>query len=175
MMDIAAQAFACDRTRVITLAWNQPNVYEWVMDSQNRPIVVDDWHQDVVHVGGGTITQPTQPQRDYLYNVQRYYHGELDYMFNSLKAVQEGDGNLFDHCLIVYVNEFSDGARHSHLGKPYFLAGKLGGVLQTGRWLNFNSVPHNRLHLSILRAFGFDDAVFGEADYCSDGPLTGLI
>lgn len=175
MMDLITQAFACDRTRVITMAWNQPNIFEWVRDSQNRPIVVDDWHQDVVHVGGGTLTQPTNPQRDYLYNVQRYYHGELAYMLSSLKNVVEGDGTLLDHTLVVYVNEFSDGARHSHLGKPYFLAGKAGGRLQTGRWLSFNSVPHNRLHLSILRTFGFDDAVFGEPDYCNDGPLTGLV
>jgi hypothetical protein len=175
MMDIITQAFACDRTRVITMAWNQPNIYEWITDSQNRPIVVDDWHQDVVHVGGGTLTQPTQPQRDYLYNVQRFYHGELNYMLSSLKAVVEGDGTLLDHTLVVYVNEFSDGARHNHLGKPYFLAGKAGGALETGRWLNFNSVPHNRLHLSILRVFGIEDTVFGEPDYCDGGPLTGLV
>jgi hypothetical protein len=175
MMDIATMALACDRTRVVTMAWNQPNIYEWLRDASDNPIIVDDWHQDIVHVGGGTLTTPTTPQRNYLRTVQSYYHGELNYMLSALKGVTEGDGTLLDNTLVLYVNEFSDGARHSHLGKPYFIAGKCGGSIQTGRWLNFDGVPHNRLLLSVLRAFGFDDAVVGETDYCSDGPLTGLV
>jgi hypothetical protein len=174
MMDIIIEALACDRTRVVTMAWNNPNVYDWLHDVNNNVIQCDDWHQQYVHPGGGTVGTPS-PQRDWLQRVFTYYHGEANYFLDKMKNTPEGDGSLLDHSLVYYANEFSNGSTHSSLGKPYWLAGKLGGVLQTGRWLQFNSVPHNRLMLSVLRAFGQNDATFGDPQFCGDGPLTGLL
>jgi hypothetical protein len=174
MVDILVMALACDRTRVVSMAWGQPNIYDWLMDQNGVKIEADDWHQQYVHAGGGTVAMPS-PQRDRLFRVFSYYHGEINYLLDRLKAMPEGDGTLLDHSLVYYANEFSDGAAHLHTNKPYFLAGKLGGALQTGRWLQFQSVPHNRLLLSVLRAFGQEDATFGEPQFCTDGPLTGLV
>jgi hypothetical protein len=174
MMDILAMALACDRTRVATMAWDQPNLYDWLTDVNGQVIQADDWHQQYVHAGGGTVTMPS-PQRDRLFRVFRYYHGEANYLLDQLKAIPEGDGTILDHSLVLYANEFSDGSVHSHQAKPYFLAGKLGGVIRTGQWLDFGGVPHNRLLLTVLRAFGQQDATFGEPQFCTDGPLTGLM
>ena len=45
--------------------------------------------------------------------------------------------------------------------------------LRTGRWLKFNSLPHNNLLVSILNLFGDTRQTFGAPQYCT-GPLTGL-
>jgi hypothetical protein len=174
MMDLIVEALACDRTRVVTMGWDEPNVYDWLTDANGQVIQADDWHQDYVHPGGGTVAMPS-PQRDRLFRVFRYYHGEANYFLDKMKSTTEGDGTLLDHSLVLSINEFSSGSTHSSLGKPYWIAGKLGGMIQTGRWLQFNSVPHNRLLLSVLRAFGQTDATFGDPQFCGDGPLTGLV
>ncbi len=174
MCDLAVEALACDRTRVLTMAWGQPSYYHHLRLANGNRIRVDDWHLDVVHVGGGTVARPSSV-REHLFQVQRWMHQELAYLFGRLKQVPEGDGNLLDHCLILYANELGDGATHSHYDKPYFLAGGANGRLRTGRFLEYGGVPHNRLLLSLLRAFGFDDPVFGERDLCRGGPLTDLI
>jgi hypothetical protein len=56
---------------------------------------------------------------------------------------------------------------------PYILAGKAGGALQTGRWLQLRSQPHNNLLVSILNMFGLPNTTFGHADYCT-GPIAEL-
>jgi hypothetical protein len=44
-----------------------------------------------------------------------------------------------------------------------------------GRSMKFKSgVPHNRLLLSLAEAMGHPTPVFGNPEYCTDGPLTGL-
>lgn len=174
MSDLATEALACDRTRVVTLAWGQPNTYEWLRNEGGQPIRTDDWHLDVVHVGGGTRGRPT-PQRDLLFRAQRYYHEELAYLLGRLRDVREGDGTLLDNCLVLYVNELGDGATHSHRNKPCIVAGKAGGAIRTGQWLELSAVPHNRLLLSVLRAFGFEDPTFGIPDLCAGGPIEGLL
>src|SRR5262249_43377935 len=129
MMDLIIEALACDRTRVVTMAWDEPNVYDWLTDANNQVIQADDWHQDYVHPGGVTVADPS-PQRDRLFRVFKYYNGEASYFLDKMKATPEGDGTLLDHSLVLYVNEFSNGSTHSHLGKPYWIAGKLGGMIQ---------------------------------------------
>ena len=43
-----------------------------------------------------------------------------------------------------------------------------------GRSLKFPKVSHNRLLMSLAHGFGHHLERFGNADFCGDGPLTGL-
>jgi hypothetical protein len=172
MVDLAVMALTCDLTRVITLGYRQPSAYEWLRDARGNKIMVNDWHLDVVHVGGGTRAAPT-PQRDALFRVQQYYHQELAYLLERLKATPEGDGNLLDSTLVLYVNEFGNGALHGHGDKPCLIAGRAGGAIRPGRWIDAAG-PHNRLLLSVLQAFGIEQASFGDPRFCARGPFTGL-
>jgi hypothetical protein len=46
---------------------------------------------------------------------------------------------------------------------------------KTGRMMSAGGKPHNQLLLSIAHAMGLSDLDrFGNPDFCSDGPLTGL-
>lgn len=109
-------------------------------------------------------------------------------ILQGLKDTPEGEVTMLDNSLLLFTSEFSMGAVHSVTDVPILLAGKAGGALRTGRHLNYNSLAaanadtydyattastHN-LFTSILHAFGFDDAHFGNDNAYVEGPLSGL-
>ena len=82
--------------------------------------------------------------------------------------------NVLDNTVIVWGNELSLGNSHSHSEIPFLLLGSAGGALKTGRYLQFGSVPHNRLLVSLLQVMGVDASSFGHSDFGKEGPLAGL-
>jgi hypothetical protein len=92
-----------------------------------------------------------------------------------LQQIPEGDGTLLDNTVVLWCNELAKGNVHGRVNAPYVLAGRAGGALRSGRFLNFDGdVPHNNLLLSLTHAMGLDDTSFGNPDWCT-GPLTGLL
>ena len=91
-----------------------------------------------------------------------------------MAQIPEGDGTLLDNTVVLFVNELSRGNTHSHAGMPFFLAGGAGGRLRTGRFLEYDGVPHNNLLASVGQLMGSDETIFGDARFC-DGPLVGLL
>ncbi len=101
----------------------------------------------------------------------------------------EGDNTLLDNSLMLVTSEFSNGSKHYAANQPVLLAGRAGGALQSGRYLDYNQHAagdpntlqydsnesiHN-LFVSILQLMGQDDTSFGSADAIHDGPLPGLV
>jgi hypothetical protein len=92
-------------------------------------------------------------------------------MANKLKAVPEGDGNMLDNTLIVYISE-SGSTQHTStsLTFPLFTVGKLGGKFKSGRYINYPSwgqKGHRTLsnfHTSILHGVGHPRDHFGNYD-----------
>lgn len=100
----------------------------------------------------------------------------------------EGDNTILDNSLVLYTSEFSNASQHVARNQPLLLAGGVGGRLQTGRNLEYNSErvanpntnayettasTHN-VYTSILRLFGGDDAHFGNGDAIEQGPIARL-
>ena len=100
----------------------------------------------------------------------------------------EGGRTLLDNSVLLYTSEFSDPAGHMSVNTPVLLAGSAGGVLRTGRHLDYNTRAvadpntleyasdeslHN-LYTSILQALGGTDTHFGSAHATHRGPLPGL-
>ena len=82
-----------------------------------------------------------------------------------------GTGSMLDHTTIVWTNELGKGNSHTLNDIPFVLLG--GGLgFQTGRSLQFNGVPHNRLLLSFAHAFGHKLETFGNPTLSKDGPLA---
>jgi hypothetical protein len=82
---------------------------------------------------------------------------------------------MLDNSLLLWCNELGKGNTHSRDNAPYVLAGRAGGGLQTGRFLQFEEdQPHNDLLVSILNLMGIEQESFGNADWCN-GPLPGLV
>ena len=91
---------------------------------------------------------------------------------NKLDSIPEpgGYGTMLDNTTIVWTNELGKGNSHSHDDIPFVLLG--GGLgFQTGRALQFEKVPHNRLWLSLAHAFGDQIESFGNQELSQEGPL----
>lgn len=159
-MDLMVLAFACDLSRVVTLQWSTAE-------------------STTVHSHAGVTGEHHRMSHDLgtygndLKKVDTWFNEQFAYLLSEMKKINEGDKTLLDNSLIFFPNELSEGEAHLRRDMPYLLAGKAGGQLQTGRYLKYNSEPHNKLYTTFLNMFGVDAKGFGEADY--PGALTGLI
>jgi hypothetical protein len=163
MMDMMFYAQTCDLTRVSTFMWS--NADSW----QYFPwIGVDEEHHALSH-----LTDAASIEK--LNKINLWYSEQIAYFLSLLDGVSDGeDGTLLDSSLLLWGNEIGEGATHTHQDIPWVLAGSCGGHFATGRALEYDSVPHNNLMLSVLHAFGMEEQQsFGAPENCT-GPLAGL-
>jgi hypothetical protein len=161
-LDMMTIALACDMTRVASMLWSSAS-----SDIRFTWIGIKTGHHTISHDTGATA-------RGQMTQIHTWYSGEVAYLMDKLKAVQEGGSTLLDNTLIVWGNELADGAAHSQQPIPVLMAGKAGGVLKTGRYIDFGKKKHNPLLVSICNLMGLTDVTkFGTLDDGS-GPLSGL-
>ena len=164
-VDLLVDGFARDRCRVATLQFTNS-----VGGAKHRWLGIDEGHHTISH-------EPDSDDDavDKLTRINAWYAERVADLVRKLKATPEptGDGTLFDHTTVVWTNEMGTGNSHSLNDIPWVVLG--GGLgFGTGRALHMGDVPHNRLLLSMLRAYGIDDATFGQPDLCDGGVLSGL-
>ncbi|NDC62795.1 MAG: DUF1552 domain-containing protein [Planctomycetia bacterium] len=140
LCDLVALAFQCDATRVVT--------FVLANEGSNKPypfIGVPEGHHDLSHHGGNAEKQAK------IRAINLFHCGRVAYLLERLDAVQEGEGTLLDHSMIVYGGGIHDGNRHNHEDLPIILAGGGCGTLKTGRHLRFPAeTPLGNLWLSLL-------------------------
>jgi len=165
MMDLMVLALACGQTRVASLQWSRsvsPVRFTW--------LGIDDEHHGLSHASNSDSVAQQK-----LTLINRWYAERYASLISKLKSYPEGNGSLFDNCLLLWCNELGTGNTHSRENAPYVLAGSAAGSLATGRYLQFDGmVPHNNLLLSILKIMGLPDTTFGKAEWCT-GFLPGLV
>lgn len=163
-MDLAVMAFACDSTRVASIQASRS-----VSNTRYTWLGLDRGHHDMSHDGdenAGTIESLTQ--------INTWLSEQFAYLLERMKSIPEGDGTMLDNTLIVWGNELGRGNSHSRHPVPFVLAGSAAGAIETGRFLDYEDVDHNRLLVSICRAMGLDDVdTFGNTDQGS-GALAGV-
>ena len=87
-----------------------------------------------------------------------------------LKAIPEGDGNMLDNTLIVFLSSAGHVHHANYENFPMLLVGNLGGRFKTGRYLHYPSYgqPGNRtlgsFYTSLLHAVGHPRDGFGQID-----------
>ncbi len=165
-IDQLVMSLACDLTRVASLQWSASVsgvVFSWLGHTSS--------HHDISHYGDDDPTMSPQ-----ITEINIWYAEQVKYLLDQLAAVPEGDGTLLDNCLIVWGNELSRGNSHGNRPVPFVLAGGAGGMLQTGRYMDYGEIAHNRLLVSICHVMGLADQMsFGDNDPSGDGGLVGLL
>jgi hypothetical protein len=79
---------------------------------------------------------------------------------------------MLDHTQIVWVNELGKGNSHTLNNIPFLLIGG-GAGFKTGRALDFDDQPHNRLWLALAHGLGHEElTTFGSERHCAEGPLS---
>jgi len=169
-IDLAVLAISCDVSRVVTLiprpCGGGSNYLPWLGLPGSEDYTYGEMHEQS-HF-------PNDPDRRATFlRMLTWFTEQYAYFIQKLKDVPEGEATLFENTTVFQFSEISDGAAHSVQNMPYVLAGSLGGAFRTGRYLRYESIPHNNLLVSILQAFGSQETTFGDPTLCT-GPLAGL-
>jgi hypothetical protein len=162
-IDLLVAALLCDVTRVTSLLWagaaNEVR-FTWLNQTSGAHTISHD------NSANG------QSQR---VAAHVWFSGEVAYLLGKLKAIPDGTGTLLDNSLVVWGNELADGAAHSQQPIPVLIAGKAGGVLKTGRFIDYGKKKHNGLLVSMAQLMGLPEITkFGSLDD-GTGPLPGLV
>jgi len=175
--DLIAVAFACDLTRVATLALTQlPN------SAFGAP--PGDVHQDFAHLCDPPNPDPTAYEQMTRYH--RHHATQILDFLQTLDSVPEGNGTMLDNTLVVWMNEMADGT-HNQDVYPMVLFGGSNIPLRWGRYLRFDmngrvplgsssynqqrpsGMPQNRVLATLGQAMGVDVDVVGDAEVAGEG------
>jgi hypothetical protein len=175
-MDMMAMALACDLTRVGTIQFGRagaPHRFMWLgKEFGTDPIVGPACQAKGFHALAHR--EVDADSRAKLVRIHVWYAQQLAYFLEKLASIPEAGGTMLDNTAVVWLNELGTGGDHSHRNTPWVIAGNAGGFFKTGQLASFPGEPHNRLLLSLCHAMGVNTEVFGDADYCKSGALTGI-
>jgi hypothetical protein len=150
-------AFACDLTRVVTLAVGMP------------PISVSNQH-DLCHQTSDKTDGDAHKVRD----AQVRYFEQFAKLAELLDGVKESDGSsLLDNTAIVWVGQIANG-NHAKTGHKWTVVGSLGGFFRTGQYLNVAGTPHSNLFTSLAQGMGISVDSFGAAEACTGPHLDAM-
>ena len=89
---------------------------------------------------------------------------QLALFVDRLAAIEEGDGTLLDHMVLLATTDTSNPRGHWVSNFPILTFGSLSGQLQTGTHLRSVNDNAARVGLSLIRAMGIGAASFGHGD-----------
>jgi hypothetical protein len=156
-------AFANDMARVASLQFTNS-----VGQARMRWLGIEEGHHSLSH--DPDLNEPSQEK---LVKINVWFCEQLAMLARKLAETPEpgGSGSLLDHTTILWTNELGKGNSHTLENIPFVLVG--GGIgFKTGRSLQLEKTPHNRLWLSLAHAFGHELKTFGNPKLCEAGPLA---
>jgi hypothetical protein len=164
-IDLMVNSFANDFARIATLQYTNS-----VGGAKMSWLGVDEGHHELSHK-----SDDDKDAQDKLLKINTWYCEQLAYLAQRLAETPEpgGQGSLLDNTLIIWTNELGKGNSHTLDNIPFLCVG--GGMdWKMGRSHHLGNVPHNRFLLALAHGFGHHLEKFGNPNFCSAGPLTGL-
>jgi len=148
MMDLLVLALRSDATRVAT-----------VMTAHGFSRQMFPFLEGVTSDHHGMSHHREQPKLVAEYtSVCVWFMEQFAHLLDQMRAVDEGEGTLLDHTLLLYGCGMKDGNGHVSKDLPLILAGRGGGALRPDGRIHV-APPGSRLadlHLSIGREFGLE-------------------
>jgi hypothetical protein len=103
--------------------------------------------------------------------IDHYVVEQFAYFVEKMKSIKEGDKTLLDNSMVLLGNGNGDGARHDHKSCAMLLAGRGGGTINPGRYIQYPlGTPMSNLWLSLMDRMGVHVERHGD----STGRLTAL-
>lgn len=167
MADLIYMAFVCDLTRVATLQitcfQSHMNVFK-VSESLGLPIRADQ--HEAGHNGDANNRGQLPVSTLLKWHVSIYAQ-----LLTKLKSVNEGDGNVLDHSVVLFVPEGGHGVQlndatslwqtHSVEDMAMLVAGRAGG-LKPGKHVKATGTHPVRCLISAMKAAGVKEEKLGE-------------
>jgi hypothetical protein len=144
MAKLGALAMATDQTRVFNLAISEPGSNIFV---PGDPL----GYHITTHMEAIDLTLGYQP-RVAEYNI--YSMEILASVLKEMDAIQEGDGTLLDHSMVMAYSDQSYAKIHAVDGIPIMLAGGASGRMKTGYHIAGGGNPVSRVGLTVQKAMG---------------------
>jgi hypothetical protein len=120
-----------------------------------------------VHEGHhATSHHQNRPEKiDKLVRIQTYHIGLLADFLKKLNSIQDGDGTLLDHSLLLFGSNMSNSNAHNHFPLPNLVLGKAAGNHKGGRHLKYpDHTPMTNLILSMLDKVGVPQDMLGDSN-----------
>jgi hypothetical protein len=109
--------------------------------------------------------EDTKRREDYG-KMNRYHFSQAAYLAKKLKAIPEGDGNLLDHSLIMWVSNMGNGNQHNHNNVAHVWVGGANGAMKPYGDTHFRAkepTPAANILLSTLHLFGLQKESIGDS------------
>jgi hypothetical protein len=153
MFDLQILAFQADLTRVTSLLLGREQ------SGRSFPLLgVPEPHHSVSHHRDDPSFIAKKAKID-AYQVQLF-----STFLEKLDAIQEGDGTLLDHSMILYGGGLGNPNLHEHTNLPLLVAGRGAGQLKTGRHIAYPAdTPMTNLLLSLLDKVGVRTESLGDS------------
>ncbi len=160
LLDLMTLAFQTDSTRVSTFMFTNAG-----SNRSYKNIDVPDGHHNISHHG------QDQEKLEKIQRINTYHASLFTHLIDRLSHIEEADGTLLDHCMVMYGSGIGDGNRHNHHDLPIAMLGRGNGAIKPGRHIRYDSnTPLTNLYLSMLNSTGLKVDKFGD----STGRLEGL-
>jgi hypothetical protein len=151
MYDIMALAFQSDATRIATFMLTNGG-----SGRQYHEIGITEGHHDLSHHGGN------EDKLGKIKKINIYHMESFAYFLDKLKSIKEGKGTLLDNCMLQYGSNIGDGDRHNHDNLPILLAGRGGGTINSGRYVQSCRGNLCDLYLALMARMGVEMPTFGD-------------
>jgi hypothetical protein len=153
MFDLQALALQADITRVCSFMLARENV-----NRSYNEIGLPEAHHAMSH-------HENLPDRMKAYSKMNTYHVEmLSYFVKKLQSVQDADGTLLDHSVVLYGSGMSDGNVHNNYNVPVVVVGGRDQQIKGNRHLVYpKATPLANLSLTLMLRFGVPAETFGNS------------
>jgi len=156
MLDLVLLAFWTDSTRISTFMF--ANDVSGKNFSKLIPGVNGGHHELSHHQNKAEKYEPYS-------RINRWHSEQFAYLLDKLDRIQEGEGSLLDHSMILFGSSMSDGNRHDPNNLPILLAGRAGGAIRPGRHIaNPKNTPLCNLYVPMLEHMGTPVTAFGDSN-----------
>jgi hypothetical protein len=158
LYDLMALALQTDSTRIATL--------EIAGGFEAAVLGVRKEYHSLSHHG------QVQESIDLLVKLERYQTEQFARFLGKMKAIEDGDGSLLDHTMVLFGSGMGNGNAHTNLNLPVVLAG---GGFKHGSYQALPTSgpgrqPLSNLFVTMLQRFGIEQQKFA----LSTGTLRGV-
>jgi hypothetical protein len=155
MFDLLVLAFQADITRVGTLLFARDLTGRRYPESQAPTM---GFH-------GGSHHGEDPRIIDEYSKINQYHVRMLAYLAEKLAGIEEGDGTLLDHSLLLYGSNMGNSNQHLHYDVPHVILGGNNGRMAGGRHLAYptKTISTGNLLLSLLDQFDIHRDSFGDS------------
>jgi len=153
MFDLQTIAFAANITRVSAI-------------KMSRDVSGRTFPESGVNTGFHSASHhgSTGPRLVQFSQINKYHVSTLAYLVEKLKKINDGDGSLLDHSLIIYGSPMGDSNLHNHKRVPMILLGHANGQLKGHNHVFAeDGTPAANTYLSLLHKLGVEAETFGDS------------